>query len=91
MVGSVALAVQCVEDSRLNSPFAILRAEDKPRQLSEALKVGFAIPDLLVSNDFDRAQAFVARGGAIGKPLRHALVERGPLLAKYCSPAASLP
>ncbi len=67
-----------LEGRWLNSPFAILRAEDKPRQLSEALKLGFAIPETLVSNDFDRAQAFVARGGAIGKPLRHALVERGP-------------
>ena len=66
-----------LEGRWLNSPFAILRAEDKPRQLSEALKLGFAIPETLVSNDFERAQAFVAQGGAIGKPLRHALVERG--------------
>lgn len=67
-----------LEGRWLNSPFAILRAEDKPRQLSEALKIGFAIPETLVTNAFESAHAFVAVGGAIGKPLRHALVERGP-------------
>ena len=67
-----------LEGRWLNSPFAILRAEDKPRQLSAALALGFSIPDTLVSNDFVAASDFVAQGGAIGKPLRHALVERGP-------------
>lgn len=67
-----------LEGRWLNSPFAILRAEDKPRQLSEALALGFAIPETLVANEFESARAFVAKGGAIGKPLRHALVERGP-------------
>ena len=61
----------------LNSPFAILRAEDKPRQLWEARRLGFDIPETLVSNDFDAAAAFTASGGTIGKPLRHALIERG--------------
>lgn len=66
-----------LEGRWLNSPFAILRAEDKPRQLSEAIKLGFMIPETLVSNDFESAQAFVEQGGAIGKPLRHALIECG--------------
>lgn len=66
-----------LEGRWLNSPFAILRAEDKARQLGEAVSLGFDIPDTLIGNDFDAAAAFVAKGNAIGKPLRHALLERG--------------
>lgn len=61
----------------LNSPFAILRAEDKPRQLREAHRLGFKIPDTLIGNDFEATSAFLAPGNAIGKPLRRALLERG--------------
>lgn len=61
----------------LSSPFAILRAEDKPRQLSLAVSLGFDVPETLISNDFAAASPFVSAGDAIGKPLRHALVERG--------------
>ena len=67
-----------LEGRWLNSPFAILRAEDKPRQLSEAVALGFDIPETLIGNDFDAAVAFVGTGGAIGKPLRQALIDRGP-------------
>lgn len=66
-----------LEGRWLSSPFAILRAEDKPRQLTLATSLGFDIPDTLISNDFESASTFVADGGAIGKPLRHSLVERG--------------
>lgn len=66
-----------LEGRWLSSPFAILRAEDKPRQLTLASSLGFDIPDTLISNDFDSASMFVAAGTAIGKPLRHSLVERG--------------
>lgn len=59
----------------LNSPFEILRAEDKPRQLSEAAAVGFRLPDTLLTNDYEAAKAFVAEAPTIGKPLRKALVE----------------
>jgi len=52
-----------LEGRWLSSPFAILRAEDKPRTL--------------ISNDFTAASSFVAEGNVIGKPLRHSLVERG--------------
>ena len=65
-----------LEGRWLNSPFSIDRAEDKPRQLDVARSVGFQVPDTLVTNDFDAAKAFVEDGGdAIGKPLRHALIE----------------
>lgn len=66
-----------LEGRWLSSPFAIMRAEDKPRQLTVASSLGFAIPETLVSNDFDAVSAFVAGGGVVGKPLRHSLVERG--------------
>ncbi len=66
-----------LEGRWLSSPFAILRAEDKPRQLAIAAHLGFDLPDTLITNDFAAASVFVAKGGAIGKPLRHALVERG--------------
>lgn len=66
-----------LEGRWLSSPFAILRAEDKPRQLSLAVQSGFDVPETLISNDFASASAFVAAGGVIGKPLRHSLVERG--------------
>lgn len=66
-----------LEGRWLNSPFSILRAEDKPRQLAEAVALGFDVPDTLISNDFDEAVAFTSSINAIGKPLRHALIERG--------------
>lgn len=66
-----------LEGRWLNSPFAILRAEDKPRQLSEAAELGFLLPETLVTNDFDAASLFVAQGNVIGKPLRRALVDHG--------------
>ena len=66
-----------LEGRWLSSPFAILRAEDKPRQLALASALGFDVPETLISNDFAAASAFVATGGVIGKPLRHSLVERG--------------
>jgi len=66
-----------LEGRWLNSPFAILRAEDKPRQLAEARLAGLDFPETLVTNDPDAALAFTAEGATIGKPLRQALIERG--------------
>lgn len=66
-----------LEGRWLNSPFAILRAEDKPRQLMLASKLGFLIPDTVVTNNFKAVTDFTANRGTIGKPLRHALIERG--------------
>lgn len=66
-----------LEGRWLSSPFAILRAEDKPRQLVMALALGFDVPETLISNDFAAASAFVGKARAIGKPLRHSLIERG--------------
>lgn len=61
----------------LNSPFDILRAEDKPRQLAAARDVGFSVPQTVVTNVFETARDFIDQGSAVGKPLRHALVDDG--------------
>lgn len=66
-----------LEGRWLNSPFAILRAEDKPRQLAAARGVGLPIPGTLVTNEPKAARAFLADGPMVAKPLRHALVEVG--------------
>lgn len=59
----------------LNSPNAIGLAEDKPRQLRAAQRLGFQIPDGLVTNDPKRLAAFVESGASIAKPLREALLD----------------
>ena len=64
-----------LEGRWLNSPFAILRAEDKPRQLSVARRVGFKIPRTMITNDPEAANNFAVSGSIIAKPLRHALLE----------------
>jgi len=66
-----------LEGRWLNSPFSILRAEDKPRQLAAAGRVGLLIPCTLVTNSFDAARAFLADGPTVAKPLRHALIDDG--------------
>lgn len=66
-----------LEGRWLNSPFSILRAEDKPRQLAAARRVGFAIPATLVTNSYNAARSFLAEGAIVAKPLRHALVGDG--------------
>lgn len=66
-----------LEGRWLNSPFSILRAEDKPRQLAIARRVGLRTPGTLVTNAFDAARSFLADGPMVAKPLRHALIDDG--------------
>lgn len=66
-----------LEGRWLNAPFSILRAEDKPRQLAAARRVGFDIPSTMVTNSFDVARSFLVQGGMVAKPLRHALIDDG--------------
>lgn len=66
-----------LEGRWLNSPFSILRAEDKPRQLSLAKRSGFKVPETLVTNHFDSATAFGEQSSVVAKPLRHALINDG--------------
>lgn len=66
-----------IGDRWLNAPYAIALAEDKIRQLTQARKLGFLIPNTLIGNSPPEALAFAAGGGVIGKPLRNAVVS-GP-------------
>ena len=61
----------------LNCPFAILRAEDKPRQLSLAGQSGLRIPATNITNTPKSAVAFSAGHACVVKPLRHALIDEG--------------
>ncbi len=72
---ALASALNSLGDRWLNSPLAILVAENKPRQLSIACDLGFAVPDTLVTNDFRQAQCFLSEGASVAKPLREALLE----------------
>ncbi len=64
-----------MEGRWLNSPFSILRAEDKPRQLAVARACGLRVPPTLIGNDFVAACAFLKGRRCVVKPLRRALVE----------------
>jgi len=60
----------------VSRPDAIRRAESKPLQLHLATKLGFCIPDTLVTNDPEQASDFVnSRDDVICKPLRCGQVE----------------
>lgn len=66
-----------LEGRWLNSPFSILRAEDKPRQLAVARRVGLKVPHTTVTNSFEAARTLLASGPMVAKPLRHALIDNG--------------
>lgn len=68
-----------LEGRWLNSPFSILRAEDKPRQLAAARQVGFDVPGTLTTNSFEAARIFLTAGAMVAKPLRQALIDDGDL------------
>jgi glutathione synthase/RimK-type ligase-like ATP-grasp enzyme len=63
----------------VNDPDAAWRASRKPLQLEAAVKVGFAIPDTLVSNDPRRVRQFLAEqgGSLIYKPFAGATWRQG--------------
>ncbi|ANB34612.1 glutathione synthase/RimK-type ligase-like ATP-grasp enzyme [Rhodovulum sulfidophilum] len=67
-----------MEGKWLNSPFSILRAEDKPRQLSVATDIGLKVPQTLIGNTFDAVRIFQNNTPVVGKPLRHSLIDHGP-------------
>lgn len=72
---ALSSALNSLGERWLNSPLAILAAENKPRQLSIASGLGFAVPDTLVTNDLRQAQCFLSEGASVAKPLREALLE----------------
>ena len=72
---ALTAALNSLGERWLNSPLAILAAENKPRQLSLAYSLGFAIPDTLVTNDLKKTQCLISEGTCVAKPLREALLE----------------
>ncbi|MER9338948.1 hypothetical protein NKJ06_34485 [Mesorhizobium sp. M0293] len=58
-----------LEGKWFSNPDAILRAEDKPKQLSNAIAAGFSVPNTLISNTFQNVKRFLDSGDAIAKPL----------------------
>jgi glutathione synthase/RimK-type ligase-like ATP-grasp enzyme len=64
-----------LEGRWLNSPYAIQRAEDKPRQLAIARARGLTVPETLITNEYRAASTFAAAGATVGKPLRRGLIE----------------
>lgn len=58
-----------------NDPAAIVRAEDKPRQLQRARSLGLKVPATLITNDPAAARAFAREHACVVKPLRTALVD----------------
>ena len=72
---ALASALNSLGERWLNSPLAILAAENKARQLSIASNIGFAVPATLVTNDIRQAQSFLSKGASVVKPLREALLE----------------
>lgn len=66
-----------LEGRWLNCPFAILRAEDKPRQLALARTTGLDIPGTLITSNPINAMQFGDAAEMVAKPLRHAMIEDG--------------
>lgn len=54
----------------LSRPSAIVAAEDKPRQLMAAHRLGFRVPETLMASRFCRVSQFVSDSPSIAKPLR---------------------
>lgn len=67
----------CLEDVWFSSPTQIFLAEDKPRQLVLAHELGFDIPEVCVTNDWTSVRKLIDQHGAIGKPLREAVLSGG--------------
>jgi glutathione synthase/RimK-type ligase-like ATP-grasp enzyme len=59
----------------LSHPRDILIAEDKPSQIHLAKRLGFNVPDTVITNDLDAARALFVQGSVVGKPHRQAVVE----------------
>jgi glutathione synthase/RimK-type ligase-like ATP-grasp enzyme len=63
-----------LEGRWLNSPTQIVLAEDKPRQLLLAHRLGFDVPAARITNDLQTAQQITEHFNAIAKPLRESLL-----------------
>lgn len=67
-LGGVLASLPC---QYVNHPWRILAAEHKPLQLTVARRVGFAIPDTVITNRLNDARTFTAlHARVVYKPLR---------------------
>ncbi|WMY75952.1 hypothetical protein RHD99_08455 [Buttiauxella selenatireducens] len=55
------------------SPTNIILAEDKPKQLVVAKRMGFNVPESIITNSFEEIKRSSSSSQMIGKPLRQAL------------------
>lgn len=63
-----------LEGRWLNSPTRIVLAEDKPRQLLHAHRLGFEVPAARITNDLQSVRQISDNHDSIVKPLREALL-----------------
>nr|NYU06605.1 hypothetical protein [Pseudomonas sp. SbOxS1] len=63
-----------LEGRWLNSPTQIVLAEDKPRQLLHAHRLGFDVPAARITNDLQSVRQITDNHACIVKPLREALL-----------------
>ena len=75
MARVLSAALSSIGPRWLNSPLAILSAENKPCQLAAAFRLGFRIPDTVVTNSAEQLAKFFREGTVIAKPLRMALLQ----------------
>jgi hypothetical protein len=70
-------ALRSLGERWLNSPVAIIQAENKPKQLAEATKLGLRVPETIISNSFSSIRRFVSGGASVAKPLTSSLIGAG--------------
>jgi glutathione synthase/RimK-type ligase-like ATP-grasp enzyme len=73
----ISAILSSIDSCWLNSPLAILSAENKPRQLAKACKLGFRIPETVITNSAEHLAGFLRKSAAVAKPLRSALLKNG--------------
>lgn len=66
--GGVLASLAC---RYVNHPWNIMRADHKPTQLAVAARLGFQVPETIITNSLPAARAFaLQRGPVVYKPLR---------------------
>ncbi|QIR85114.1 RimK family alpha-L-glutamate ligase [Paracoccus sp. AK26] len=58
----------------LNHPNHIQLAEDKSKQLNYAQKIGFLVPETVITNRKDDVVELFSGGDVVAKPLKHSLI-----------------
>jgi glutathione synthase/RimK-type ligase-like ATP-grasp enzyme len=71
-------ALRSLHSRWLNSPIAVLSAENKPRQLALAIQQGFSVPITTVTNDPSIVRSFVSKHSSIAKTLSSSLFGSAP-------------